>query len=113
MKTLSGFTTDGKQQSNIVLEDGSVAVLLLEFSQMQMGWFFDITWKDIALNGQRLTAHPNILRQQRNIIPFGIAIFSNTGAEPLTIDDLSNGSFSMYLLEGTDIELVETSFFTP
>jgi hypothetical protein len=111
MKTITGLTDQPKQQTGIVLNDGSRAVISLEYRANQLGWFYDITWGDFTLNGQRLVTAPNMLRQFRNKLPFGIAVVTTNNVEPLKQTDLSSGVATLYLLDSTDVADIETTVF--
>ena len=106
MKLLDGFTDQPKQKTTIILADGTSTVLNLEYKPNQTGWFFDLSWQDFALNGQRLTSSPNILVQYENEISFGLMIICNGNAEPLNQTDLEDGAVQIYLLEGPDLAAV-------
>jgi hypothetical protein len=51
----------------------------------------------------------NMLRQIRNIIPFGLACLMTDLYEPVFIEDFANGRATLYTLNSTDVALVETS----
>jgi hypothetical protein len=111
MKTITGLTDQPKQQTGLVLSDGSRAVLTLEYRANQLGWFYDITWDSFTLNGQRLVTSPNILRQFRNKLPFGIAVVTTDNVEPLRQTDFAAGVATLYLLDSTDVSDIETTVF--
>ncbi len=49
-----------------------------------------------------------MLRQFRNIIPFGLACVIADGFEPVYQDDFTSGRASLYLLNEADVAEVET-----
>lgn len=112
MKIINGLSDQPKQVQTITLADGSKAVFSLEYRAMQLGWFWDLVWAgaSVAL-GQRLVASPNILRSFINTIPFGISVMTQGNVEPLNLEDLSDGTAEVVLLEGDDLALVETAAF--
>ena len=107
MNLLTGFTESAKQTITFPLTSGGVFELSLEFRPQQTGWFFDFAYGTYVVRGQRLTLHMNILRQLRNVIPFGVAVVSSVGYEPQTQEALSDGSVSIYLFEDGELEDVE------
>lgn len=111
MKLVTGLTDEPKQESTIVLDDGSRVVLLLEFRPNQRGWVYDLTWGDFELNGRRLVASPNILRQFRERLTFGLAIVTMANVEPLRQGDLADGTALVYLLNAEDVAAVEATVF--
>ena len=109
MNQIQGFTDQPKQTTTIILADGSSATLNLEYKPNQLGWFYDLTWQNLTLNGQRLVSSPNILLQFKNQLPFGLMVLTVANAEPLNRTDLSDGTTTIYLLEGDDIAAVEAA----
>jgi hypothetical protein len=65
----------------------------------------------VIATGQRMVSSPNILRQYINKISFGIAVISPNQLEPTTQTALADGSITCYLLEGADLEAIETAVF--
>lgn len=112
MTTLQGITDQPKQSTSIVLDDGTAATIVLEYRPQQLGWFYNLAWQDFTLNGQRIVASPNILRSYRKILPFGLAVLTNNGIEPLNQDDFINGTITLLLLNAQDVLDVETTVFT-
>jgi len=112
MKVLTGITDSPSQQSLIALPDGSSATLVLKFVPNQMGWFFDLSSGDFLVTGQRLVTFPNILRQYRNQITYGLAVYTPDGLDPLQQTDFASGYASLLLLEPGDVALVEANHFT-
>ena len=112
MKLVTGLTAEPKQRIRIALEDRSKIDLHLEYVPQQLGWFYSLTHGDFALDGARLVSSPNILRQYRGILPFGLAVIAKEQGEPLRQSDLADGTVSIHLLEGADLPAVETTIFT-
>lgn len=111
MNTLQGITDQPKQSTTIVIADGTKATLVLEYRPQQLGWFYNLEWQDFVLNGQRLVASPNILRGYRNLVPFGLAVITTNGVEPLNQDDFANGTVTLILLDETDVADVEATVY--
>ncbi|HKO17937.1 MAG TPA: glycosyl hydrolase family 28-related protein, partial [Acidobacteriaceae bacterium] len=112
MNLITGLTDQPKQQTTIVLSGGTKVVLTMEYRPLQTGWFYDLNWNgtDIVL-GQRLVTAPNILRQFLNKLPFGFAVITAGNVEPLALSDLSDGTVSIYLLEGADLTDIESQVY--
>lgn len=111
MNLLEGLTDQPKQETAIVLSDGTRATLSLEYRPNQLGWFYDLSWGDFAANGQRLVTSPNALRKFRKLLPFGIAVVTTADAEPLRQTDLADGTVALYLLDSTDVSAIESSLY--
>lgn len=112
MNVLTGFTDSPKQSTNIVLEDGSFVVIDLYFRPNQMGWFYDLTYNDFILLGQRLVYSPNLIRQFFGQIPFGLSVLTTDENDPLRQEDFATGFAVMVLLDAADVELIEQTKFT-
>ena len=111
MKQIDGLTSQPKQQFTIPLTDGSRVSAFMEYRNQQTGWFLDLTWQDWTLNGLRVFASPNMLRQWQDVIPFGLAVLTTGNEEPLNSTDFADGTATMILLEGIDITLINESAF--
>ena len=112
---LTGLTDQPNQEFPITLPDGTTATLDLEFWPQQLGWYYNLTWDGqtpaFGLNGQYLAASPNLLRQWRNVIPFGIAITTLDGQDPTNQEDFVNGNCTLLLLNASDVGMVESTYF--
>jgi len=112
MKIITGLSEQPKQQSTLVLADGTRAVWSISYVAQQTGWFYDLSWNGTVIaTGQRMVSSPNILRQYINKISFGIAVISPNQLEPTTQTALVDGTVTCYLLEGTDLQTIETTLF--
>lgn len=111
MKIITNLTADAKQQTTLLLEDGSQATWLLEYRPNQLAWFYDLTWGAVVIKGQRIVPSPNLIRQFRTRLPFGIAILTAGDVELMDQQDFTNGNAMVYLLDAADVEEVETEIF--
>ena len=104
MTIITGLTDDPAQTNTVILEDGSTAILSLNYSPQQTGWFFGIQYpfNGFVLTGQRLCAFPNVLTQFSSKIPFGIACVTTNNTEPLGQETFVDGTTDMYLLNSND-----------
>lgn len=108
MKRISSITNDAKQVVNLVLDDGSRVNMSLEFCPNQLAWFYSLTRGSFSVKNRRLVNSPNLLRQFRNIIPFGICCTVVDGYEILYQDDFVNGRVNLYTLNSNDVVETET-----
>jgi hypothetical protein len=111
MNRIEGITDKPKQQTTIVLADGSNVLLLLEYRPNQLGWFYDLAWGDFALNGLRLVTSPSVLRAFRHVLPFDLAVLATANVEPLNQTDFADGTCVVYLLEGADLAAVNAAVY--
>lgn len=111
MNLIQGITEKAKQQMTIILEDGSNLRLFMEYRPNQLGWFYDASWGDWEVTGQRMVTSPNMLRAFRNVLPFDLAVFSAGNVEPLNQTDFADGTCGLYLAQGADrTEINETAY---
>lgn len=118
MNILKGFTSDASQTLQVVIEDGSRFSLTLTFRPQQNGWFFDLNWPgsgatpEFVLNGLRLVVSPNMLRQYRDVIPFGLGSFTFDASDPASISALFDGTTDIVLLSAADLAAIEETYFS-
>lgn len=99
-----------KQQFNAPITGGyDTAEIYLEFKPLQNAWFMDLTWGDFVLKNERVSNSPNLLRQFRDLIPFGIFVAGRDDIDPLLITSWT-GDNEFWILDSTDLEYVETLY---
>ena len=107
MKQITSFTSAPSQSWQIILDDGTLVSILLRYCDNQKGWFYSLSYGTFSVTNRRLVTGPNILRQFRAVIPFGIALLTSDGQEPVLIDDFQTGRASFYVLNDEDVAAVE------
>lgn len=108
MLLIKNISADTKQLFTLVLPDGSSFQLTLYFVPMQLGWFItNITYGDFVLNGMRITNNPNLLRQYKNQIPFGLACFSKANKEPSLLEDFETNASQLFILTEDEVQAYE------
>lgn len=109
MYLISALNDRPKQTFKAVIDGYDTATITIEFKPEQFGWFMSIVWGTFELYNERVATSDNILRQFKNIIPFGILIEGVNAIDPLTIDSwLTDNKF--YMLDQADIEEVEALY---
>ncbi len=118
MNIINGLTTEGAQTIAVTLEDGSRATLSLYFRPQQNGWFFDVSWPGSPIlpvpfvaNGRRLVTSGNLLRQFRDVIPFGLALFTVDNSDPSSQSAFVDGTASLVLLNAADVASTEVAIY--
>ena len=113
MKTISGISDAATQNFTLTLVDGSKATCVLYWRDQQIGWFLDVAYLPASktINGLRLVASPNLLRQWRNVLPFGLAFTMPAGGDPLSKESFVSDGATFVLLEGDDLALIEETVF--
>lgn len=112
MIEITEITDEPRQKLDITLENNEVITLQLEFSTQQQGWFASFAYGEFAINSFRLTTAANILRQYRELLPFGIAISTPDQSEPIFIDDFSTQRINFFVLNQEEVEDVENTFYS-
>lgn len=108
---IGNLTNFADQLTNLQLADGSVASMELIFQGATERWIMNITYGTFIANGIGVCCYPNLLRQWREILPFGLACTSNNQTDPFNINDFASGRVLMYILTQADITAIETTVF--
>ena len=111
MKKITNVTNEPKQKLTLQTENGEDIEFYLTFEPRVQSWFFSFKYKDKEANNLQVVLHPNILRQFRRIIPFGIGFMGNTKAEPFNINAFITGACSLVLLNSTEVKNIELEYF--
>jgi hypothetical protein len=115
MQAVTGISNLPAQILTLTAADGSAITLTLEYRPQQQGWSLDVSWNGTspatAMNGLRVTNFPNLLRQWRNLITFGLTCVTADGLEPLSIDAFSSGYAQLFLLAAADVARIEDEVF--
>lgn len=110
MRQITTLNDEYKQKFKFPISGYSDVFISIEFKPNQFAWFMNLTWDDFVLNNERLGVHPNLLRQFRNILKFGICITHPAHLDPYDRTAWLNG-WSFYMLDEDDIEYVEDTFY--
>lgn len=108
MNQINTLSDDADQQVYYALPDGTVATLQFTYRSAIQRWSLDLSYGTVTLKGFNLCVHPNILRQWRNLIPFGMAIVSTDGQDPVAINDFLTGRITVFMLLQEEVAEVET-----
>ena len=111
MLLINSLTNDPMQQFSLTGIPGVQVGVLLRFMPRIEIWNMDITYGSFIAEGIPLVCSPNLLRQWRNIIPFGIACTNIYKLDPYTVNDFADGTASLYLLNSADVAAVEAQLF--
>lgn len=109
MYLIQQVTDQALQTQTLILPDGTSLQLTIYFIPMQYGWFItSLVYGGFTLQGLRITVNPNMLRQFKNQIPFGLACYSNGQVrEPTQQEDFQSGAFSLYILASAEVTQYE------
>jgi len=108
MKQITSLTNDANQILAVILDDGTKVSINLTYCPNQLGWFYSLTYGEFSVNNRRVVNSPNMLRQFRTFIPFGLACLVVDGYEPIYQSDFVDGRASLYILNAEDLVETET-----
>jgi len=111
MLIVNCITNDPMQQFVLDGIPGIQISVLLRFLPRIQIWNMDITSGSFTAQGIPLVASPNLLRQWRNIIPFGMACANIYKLDPYQLNDFVSGNSTLYLLDSTDVQNVENGIY--
>lgn len=104
MYTITGINENPYQQQTVFIPAGGSVTFVLQFVQLQYGWFFrSISYNSFLLENLRVTVSPNMLHQFRNQIPFGLSCVAANNREPSQQQDFSSGAAILYLLSQAEV----------
>ena len=102
--------TDSPYQTMILqLENGQPLQFTIQYSYTQQGWYYSFTYQGYSVNNKRIINSSTMLRQIKNIVPFGLACLLTDTYEPVFINDFSSGRATLYTLNPTDVALAESN----
>ncbi len=111
MQAITNLSDEASQISKVVLDDGSVVTFDFIYLPTIERWSMNVSHPDITINSLILCAGPNVLRDFRNVIPFGLGCYSTDGADPFYIEDFSSGRITLYVLSADEVAFFETNVF--
>ncbi len=86
--------------------------MTLRYMPRRQSWVMGITYQDFQLEGIAVVTSLNLLRQWRDILPFGISCLRTDGLDPYQITDFENLVANLYLLNADDVEQIEQDWYT-
>lgn len=107
MRKINIIGNELRQNFQFQIETGNQIEFELEYRPQQLGWFMSLKYNQYEFREIRLTVCDNLLRRARNYLPFGIAVKTTDGYEPLSQDDFASGYAKFYVLDKTEVGLVE------
>ena len=111
MQRITSLTSYPNQQMQLVLDNNETADFNLYYNGRVQGWFFNLEYKDLIIKGTKVVLHPNILRQFRNNIPFGIRFEAKSKVEPFQDTSFSSGDCIMYILNSDEVQETEEKIY--
>lgn len=108
MFQIQNLTNNSRQKQTLFLPDGTFILIEIYFIEMQQGWFItSLQYGDFSVSGLRICNSPNLLRQFKNQIPFGLACFSTAEREPSLVDDFLSSNSQLFILTESEVQEYE------
>lgn len=111
MKYLNKITADAYQKSFLTGNAGQRIAMTLRFMPSQNMWMMDLQSGDFVCNGIHVVSSVNLLRNYKNVIPFGISCITLDSLDPYYIDDFAKQRCSLFLLTAAEVEIIEGEYF--
>lgn len=111
MLYINKINSDAKQKYILVTENAENIDFNLYYMPSQQAWFYDIGYGEFRANGLKVVVGPNIIRNFRKILPFGLCCTSVDGLDPFYISDFLTGRIKLYLLTPEEVDQIETDIF--
>lgn len=104
MLAVQNLTADANQTQNLVLPDGTIVTLTISYYPQQQGWSItNLTYGTFVLQGLWIVNTPNMLRQWKNLIPFGLACFSTQNREVTQQQDFATNEAQLFVLTSEEV----------
>lgn len=113
MQLLNSLSDAADELITVPLPDGSVLQLEFIYRAGIQRWSMNVSHPLLTLNNFNLAMGPNILRQWRNLVPFGMAVDSTIGLDPMNLEDFVNGYSLVYVLSAAEVAQVEADILAP
>lgn len=104
---ITNLTNFANQEIILQLPDGTTATMGLIYHGATERWIMNLTYGTQEYNGIGICTYPNILRQWKDILPFGLMFATADQTDPFDINDFTTGRVSVFLLTQEDVALIE------
>lgn len=109
MFAIQNITSYPYQSKALVLPDGTRIEIDIQFFPLRKCWVIKrLSYQDFLLHSFKLVNATNLLRQFKNILPFGLACYSPDGRDPQFAEDFTfDGNHSLYILTQDEVQQYE------
>lgn len=111
MLYINKITNDASQQLTLTGIPGIQITVTLRFLPRVQQWIMGVSYGSFSVQGISVVCGLNLLRQWKNIIPFGITCICSDGLDPYQVTDFANQRANLYLLNATDVTTIEEEWF--
>lgn len=108
MRQLDNFTDAADQLILFNLDDGSLLQMRFIYRPGIQRWMVSVSHPLLTLNNFDVCLGPNILRQWKNLVSFGIAVLSDANIDPTQLTDFQDGTVTVNILSAVEVQAVES-----
>lgn len=108
MQIINRLNNSPFQSLNMRSEDGELIQLAFSYAQSQETWTMAVQYLNVRYASIAVVNSPNLLLQQKNVLPFGIFVNTIDGFDPYFIDDFVNGRTTVGLLTSEEVEILDS-----
>lgn len=112
MRFINKLSSAPNQRSILTGNPGQRITLSVRYLPTQQTWLMDIEAEGFVLRGAAIVNGVNLLRNYRNLIPFGLVCATDDGVDPAGVEDFESGYARLYLLDRAEVEQVEAVLYS-
>jgi hypothetical protein len=112
MLYINQITNDASQSLILTGIPGIEITMTLTYMPRIQQWIMGIDDGTNSIQGISVLNSPNILRQWKNILSYGISCVTLNSLDPYQITDFADQVANLFLLNAADVAAVEAEFFT-
>lgn len=112
MQIVTSLTNEPNQLHTLILENNDTADLRLYYFARMQSWYIDLEYGEKVIKGLKVVLSPNLLRQFRKVLPFGLSFFAdNSYVEPFEIEAFSSNRVQMGIINKEEIQDIEENIY--
>lgn len=112
MLYINKLSSAAYQRSFLTGNPGQRVILTVRYLPSQQMWAMDVETDAFQLYGALITNGPNMLRNYRNLIPFGLLCTTDDGQDPYGLEDFETRYARLFLLNRDEVQQVEIDLFS-
>lgn len=103
---------DRARQNFVFSIDKTTVIVDMWFMPTQQKWFMSISDSNgFVLKNIQLGVSPNILRSYRLRLNYGLALVTDNGFDPRSLDDFKTDKAIIYVLNSSEVDEVEQNIY--
>ncbi len=96
------LSDDANQSFRVILTNTEEIQLQLVYNPVIQTWILNVQYSDFIANGLSLVVAKNVLYQYSNLIPFGLLVVTNSGLDPMFLDDFTADRIRVYVFDHSE-----------